>query len=147
MTPPRRIYLAARFSKAPEMRRKRDAIQTLGHQVFSRWLDGHHGITDDDIAALDSGQLTGADAAEIEGMAGTYGGEDLADLCKCDLLIVEMEPPRTHLTRGGMHTEIGIMVALEREIWLVAHRSNVFHFRPGVRFFPRWSELLAELAR
>jgi hypothetical protein len=40
---PRRICLAARYSRNPEMQGVRDVLQGLGHTVTSRWIDCHAG--------------------------------------------------------------------------------------------------------
>lgn len=38
-----KIYLAARFSRNDEMRGVRDVLETMGHQITSRWIDLHGG--------------------------------------------------------------------------------------------------------
>lgn len=141
---PRRIFLAAAFTAAEDMRRKRTAIQTLGHRVFGRWLDRKYKITDDDILAVDEEIYTDpATVSEIEGYARTYAAENVADLCASDLFIVQ---PLPESSTGGFHTEFGIFIGLEREIWIACNRRNVYAYLPGFRFFPTWTDVLKELA-
>lgn len=35
-----KIYLAARYSRHPEMRVVRDRLEASGHKVVSRWIEG-----------------------------------------------------------------------------------------------------------
>jgi hypothetical protein len=38
-----KIYLAARYSRRPEMCRYAQQLENLGYEVTSRWLNGTHG--------------------------------------------------------------------------------------------------------
>ena len=43
------IYLAARYSRHPEMQRCAAELVNLGHEVTSRWIWGEHQAVDEEI--------------------------------------------------------------------------------------------------
>lgn len=85
------IYLAARYSRAAELRGYRSDLEALGcYSVTSRWIDG------------DQARAPG----ETEAAALTrFACEDLEDIDCCKVLVAFTEEPRTILTCGGRHFE------------------------------------------
>ena len=129
-----KIYLAARYSRGPEMQRYADDLNKLGHEVTSRWITGSH--------ALDS-QLSPIEQAEEQDR---MAWEDFADLDKADCVISFTEPPREpSSSRGGRHVEFGIALARSKRLIVVGHRENVFHWLHMVEFYSEWLELLRKL--
>jgi nucleoside 2-deoxyribosyltransferase len=126
-----KIYLASRYSRFPEMQGYRAELESLGHTVTSRWIDGHQ---------LDDSHLS----PELEKIR--FAQEDRADLIDADCVISFTEEPRTLSTsRGGRHVEFGMAIALDKRVIVVGHRENVFHSLPGVEFFESWKDALRHL--
>lgn len=130
-----RVYLAARYSRFPEMQRVREALEAHGYSVTSRWINGGHELTKEGS--------TEADEAERV----RYAQEDFEDLLAADLVISFTEEPRKTTTRGGRHVEFGAAIALGKRVIVVGYRENVFHCLPQCEFFPAWSDALAILAK
>src|SRR5262245_13838614 len=94
------IYLAARYSRHPELQTYAKDLQRIGHTVTSRWIWGSHELPTD--------QATWT-AAQCESLA----LEDWTDLSLADICISFTEAPG-HVegrARGGRHCELGITLA------------------------------------
>lgn len=129
-----KIYLAARYSRHPEMRAYRDDLEDLGHTVTSRWINGHHQMAE-------ATMFTAGAPEEVN----RFALEDLEDLRAADLVINFTEVPRSGNNRGGRHVEFGMAHALGLGLIIVGHRENVFHYLPEVVFYPSWEEALKDL--
>lgn len=134
---PLRIYLAARYSRRLELCGYRDKLQTMGHWVDARWLDGHHEINYDDQAARD---------ALHEVKRQQFATEDLTDLLAAECLIAFTEEPRKTTTRGGRHVEFGIALALGKRVIVVGPKENVFYSLPGIEHFLDWESCARGIA-
>lgn len=130
-----KIYLASRYSRHVELRAYRGDLQTRGHTVTSRWINGDHQIDDQGLSAQ---------AKESERIR--FAQEDRDDLVGADCVISFTEAPRSSNSRGGRHVEHGMGLALGKRVIVVGHRENVFHCLPEVEFFKTWPEALAALA-
>ncbi len=123
-----RIYLAARYSRREEMRIIAAELETMGHEVTSRWINGSHELTDHP-AYEDRTRLA---------------CEDMQDLYRADVVISFTEQPRAALDnpgRGGRHVEFGLALRNpgQRKI-VVGWRENVFHYLPEVEFYETWEQ-------
>ncbi len=127
------IYLAARYSRAEEMRQVRQDLAALGLFVTSRWIDGQHELTPEGSAEAHEADRT------------RFAQEDRRDLYAAHWVISFSEEPRMTKTRGGRHVELGLALALGKRAIVVGHRENVFHHLPEVEFYPTWIEALAAL--
>jgi len=129
-----RIYLAARYSRFPEMVVRAKVLTDLGHVITSRWIRGDH-----DIRA--HGQ------SEADRFLPLWAQEDWEDLLAADLCISFTEPPgeAPGRSRGGRHCEHGIALATGKRVIVVGYRENVFHWLPQVEYFPTWDECLCIL--
>lgn len=104
------FYLAARYSRRDEMLGVRDVLETFGHTVTSRWIDGAHQAAPDDVDAMRR-----------------FASEDLSDLRDAERVLVFTETPREpHTNRGGRHVELGIAYALGKPILIVGPYENAF---------------------
>jgi hypothetical protein len=121
------IYLAARYSRNAEMRRIRDALQALGHEVTSRWIDQHGGNLLESIVAE---QLN----AEPEQCA-HYAEVDLDDLRAADTVISFTSEGGG---KGGRHVEYGLALGLGKRLVIVGPREHVFHTLGAVEWYPDW---------
>lgn len=125
-----KIYLAARYSRFPEMQRHRAQLEARGHTVTSRWINGDH-----------EGPPEIAQAERTR-----YAEEDFADLIAAEVVISFTEKPReTSTSRGGRHVEFGIALATGKQCIVVGHRENVFHCLPEVEFYETWEAALETL--
>ena len=125
-----KIYLAARYSRHPEMQGYAKELEALGHEVTSRWIWGNHQAQDDEIL----------DPAKQE-RALVFLREDLDDLLEAEAIIAFTEEMRT-LTRGGRHVEWGIALALGLELNVVGPRENLFYLGDVVNQYDSFPELL-----
>jgi hypothetical protein len=147
-----RTYLAARYSRREELCRYREQLRSIGYNVQARWLDGGHQLSTDGTPIGDRGEklvegahgdlLTEIRAASLRMKFAT---DDFDDVLAAKLVISFTEPPRSNHSRGGRHVEFGIALANRARVCIVGHRENIFHWLPGVVFYPRWEDLLSDL--
>lgn len=127
-----KIYLAARYTRLPELNHHRSFLRSLGHDITSRWLDGHHQASNTD--------LLGEQAPEHDRTR--FALEDWEDLAKADMVINFTEAPRTTNSRGGRHVEFGAALAMGKITVVIGPRENVFHCLPGIRAFESWKDFV-----
>ena len=121
-----KLYLAARYDRLAEMAALAEAIEDLGHEVTSRWIEGH-GQPDGDSALY-----------------------DLTDVVVADALVLFTEEPTAHVpfaARGGRHVEFGYALRAGKRMFIVGPRENIFHELPEVTALPDAPALLEHLAR
>ena len=112
-----RIYLAAKYSRNPEMRIFRDHVESFGHTVTSRWINGNH-------------ELSGAND-DVERMR--FAIEDWIDLHDSHVVFWFSEPEAVEgRNRGGRHVEFGLAIAWGIRIIVIGRKENVFHYLPEV---------------
>lgn len=128
-----KIYLASRYSRLAEMQACREDLRAAGLVVTSRWVNGDHQASDNELGG--GGHL-----------AARFAHEDMEDLAAADVVVSFTEPARTGPTRGGRHVEFGAALALGKRVIVVGHRENVFHSLPAVEFYPSWAQAYARLA-
>ena len=126
------IYLAARYSRYPEMQGYAKDLEAMGHVVTSRWILGDHEVRADG-------------KAETDAWAPRWAQEDWEDLQCADCVISFTEAPGDvpGRARGGRHVEFGAALALEKQVVVIGTRENVFHWLPQVIFFPAWEDYLS----
>lgn len=109
------VYLAGRSEDLPAIRTLRDRLATHDISCTSRWLDG-----------LDTSERIGALKC-------------LADIARCDVVVL-VNPPKVHRSgTGGRHVETGLALAIGRPVIVFGARENVFHYLPHVRYVPKGS--------
>lgn len=121
-----RVYLAARYSRHPEMREKADDLRAMGYVVEVAWILGDHEMLEGEV--------------NYGGKAEGFAGDDVRDLVAADIVISFTEHPGAKSRgRGGRHVEFGMAAALGKRLVVVGPRENVFHWLPGVEQFDEWS--------
>jgi len=126
-----KIYLAAKYTRNPEMREHRALLESYGHDVTSRWINGDHETSD----------MNSADAEWRR-----FANEDLADVRAADCMIWFSEPEKIEgRNRGGRHVEFGIALAWGIPIYVVGRKENVFHFMAEVKHFSSLAGVVAYL--
>lgn len=128
-----KIYLAARYSRFPEMQGCRTILEAMGHTVTSRWINGDHDYKGDQSPSEQRVR---------------FALEDWDDLMAADCVISFTEEPGKAggRNRGGRHVEFGAALALGKRVIVVGFRENVFHEMPAVEFFPTWPALVLGLS-
>lgn len=131
-----KIYLAARYSRREELCGYRSTLESLGHEVTSRWLNGNHQIDDQGLSV---------EAARSE--RERFASEDLADVLSAGVVISFTESPRSTNSRGGRHVEHGVAIGAGLFVIVIGPRENVFHCLPGMLVYSSWEtfSLVADL--
>lgn len=125
-----RFYLAARYSRHPEMRAYMSNLFALEHEVSSRWIAGDHEAPA--TASLEKRQQ--------------YAEEDYYDLKSSDAIIAFTEEPDVAgRGRGGRHVEFGIGIEAGKLAIVIGPRENVFYCLSQVYRFDTWEEFLEAL--
>lgn len=130
------VYLAARYSRHPEMQKYAALLRQAGHDVTSRWILGDH-------------ELRSEGHSDADEWAVRWATEDLADLVAADAIVSFTEGPGevAGRARGGRHVEHGFALAVDKINFVVGYRENVFHHLPQVNFIPLGPDPIAELVR
>ena len=136
---PTKFYLAARYSKHPEMQGVRDVLEALGHKVTSRWIDCHTDVTGDHSKSFTPEILNERpeDCAPI-------ARHDLEDLNEAEAIIFFSE--NGDPGKGGRFVEWGYAWATGKQMILIGPRENVFHTMPLIEHYPDWPHFVMSLA-
>lgn len=129
-----KIYLAARYSRYPEMQGYAEQLRRSGYTVTARWILGDH-------------ELRSEGQSEADAWAIRWAQEDWDDLMSADIVISFTEGPGNIAgrARGGRHVEFGAAMAAGKKLIVVGFRENVFHHLPGVTFMTDWDSALMGL--
>ena len=115
-----------------EAKNLRDQLIEAGHEITSRWItkDGkfHKGIT----AYTDEERTRIAQMDEEDVRRATDG-------------VVLISEVKGRCVPGGKHVETGIALGLNRSIYVLGRRENIFHWHPNVHVFKDVAELLIYL--
>ncbi len=126
-----KIYLAARYSRAAEMRKARQRIENADHTVTSTWIDQKS-----EEIPLDT--LNANPTAHAQ-----YALRDLYDLLDSEAVI-----SFTSIRgggRGGRHIEFGIALHSNKRLIIIGPRENVFHTLLAVDVYPDLDNALRAL--
>ena len=136
-----KIYLAARYSKNPEMRGVRDVLVSLGHEVTSRWIDCHTDVVGDFTSSFTPAVLN-----ERPHDCAPLGRHDLDDIDRADWVVSFTYPEGQDGGKGGRHVEFGYGLALGKRMCLVGPRQHIFHTLTEVEHHDTWAGLVIELS-
>lgn len=128
-----KVYLAARFSRLPELLGYKAELEAEGIEVTSRWLLGGHewvGTNDEDIPVERNAE---------------FAQDDIDDIHAADIMVCFTEPPRSGPARGGRHFEAGYAYARGLPILVCGYRENVFYCLPKMVFAEDWDIALTIL--
>lgn len=131
-----KIYLAARYSRHPEMRDIRDELTELGYHVTSRWVDQHGG---DLLESATSVALNSAPESVAD-----FGQHDMEDVAAADIVISFTSADGGG--KGGRHVEHGLALGLGKRVIVCGPRENIFHALPQIEHYPTWRSLAIVLA-
>lgn len=112
-----KIYLASRFDHAELMRTYKIYLENMySISITSRW------IHEPDEISLEERAL-----------------EDFVDVFCADALLFFSEKPGDS-RKGGRHVEYGIALALDKIIWVIGPKENIFHYIPQVKHYDSFEE-------
>lgn len=135
---PRKVYLAARYSRHDEMQGVRDVLSAaFGIEVTSRWIDCHTDVVGDFTSSFTPEFL-----AEHPEKCAPLGQHDIDDLLAADTCISFTSGGGG---KGGRHVEFGVALALGLRLIVVGPREHIFHTLPQVEWFPNWPRLVMSL--
>jgi hypothetical protein len=127
----RSVYFAARYGRLQELNGYRAELEALGFEVTSRWLT---------VAARKPSAAYSED-----------DWRDLAVIDQEDVLAAEtvvcFSEGQGESGNGGRHVEMGMALALGKQVILVGRREHIFHRLPEVTLVESWPEALRLLAQ
>ena len=125
-----RLYLAASFNRAEEMRGYRDELRGLGHHVTSRWIDvGGSSMREEEV-------LTNPSIAQ------GHAVDNIADIMSADAMLMFTGVPST---TGGRHVEFGVALMIGKQVIIIGPRENVFQVYQGVDQFDTWTKFIDQV--
>ncbi len=124
-----KIYLASGFHYRFVLRKVAEKLEAQGHAVVSSWI------------WIDERPDRGS--ALYEAFAKRVAARNRFELQEAEALIVDSWGISTQ-NHGGVHTELGIALALHKAIYLVGPRSNTFHWLPEITQFMDWEFLFEQ---
>jgi nucleoside 2-deoxyribosyltransferase len=138
-----KVYLAARYSRHPEMQSYAKQLAQHGIDVTSRWIAGNHTF----IEETPTGEVSSDQrAAERLATEQRFATEDIEDLDRADWIVNFTEGElRKNCGRGGRHAEFGYAYAKKKNLLIVGPREHVFHSLPGVLHFTGWERAIGYL--
>jgi nucleoside 2-deoxyribosyltransferase len=135
-----KIYLAARFSRRDELIQRKEALESFGFVVTSRWLTDHYA----EWVSIDPTTVAPEER-------GRWAMGDLSDIEECQCLIHFTGNAEIGYSTGGRHTEMGYALALGKQIIVCGPRENIFcdldFHHPNVQWIPDWTQIAHALAR
>ncbi|HLF76737.1 MAG TPA: hypothetical protein VJB57_04535 [Dehalococcoidia bacterium] len=127
----RSVYFAARFARLAQLNRYRADLEALGFEVTSRWLT---------VAAREPGVAYSED--DLRRLAVI----DQEDVLAADTLVCFAED-QGEGGNGGRHVEVGMALALGKQVIVIGRREHIFHRLPEVTVVENWPEALRLLAQ
>lgn len=137
-------YLAARYTRRLELVGYRAVLESLGHKVPARWLNGSHQLDNQGRPIGETGELLFENgSADADHYRQKFAQDDYDDVLTADVLIAFTEQPRPGHSRGGRHVELGIALGRGIPVVVVGPRENVFCWLPQVEHYDTWPDFLA----
>jgi hypothetical protein len=124
-----KVFIAAAYARRDECRVYKAALEAVGHQVSSSWLD-----------TTGLGSLVESEEYRVR-----WALKDLQEVRACDVLISFTEPPKTSVS-SGRHAELGVCLNMGRRLIVVGYRENIFHWLPCIEFYASWEAALVALS-
>jgi hypothetical protein len=139
-----KVYLAARYSRHPEMQTYAGDLKAIGVEVTSRWIYGSHQVMlNGEALGPEREAMFESDHELMEAQRREFAQHDWDDLMAADVVVSFTEKPRTvGNSRGGRHVEFGAAFAVGKRCIVIGWRENVFHCLPTVEFFATWTDAM-----
>ncbi len=113
-----KLYLAARYSLKDVVAQAADYLTKHGHKIISDW---HLETYPPDVKVQD--------VPEAENQH--FAVKDCIQIRHSDAMLFWAEHPDTPTVRGGRHVEFGIALALDKTIYVIGPKENIFHYLPS----------------
>lgn len=126
-----RIYLASSYSARLAVEDRAAELRAHGHEVTSRWSDGHHETRPD----IDQ------NGTDLERAGWAY--EDLTDIGRADVVILCADLGSSG--RGGAHWEAGYAYGTGKALVVIGPTENVFYCMEEVSRFASWADCVDTL--
>lgn len=125
----KKFYLCGRYGRKEELQECAIELRNMGHIVVSSWVD-----FDDN---LNECNLSDKEKCEIAMI-------DIEDLESADILVVFSEEENsTQKGRGGRHVEMGMAIALRKDIDVIGPKENIFHYADiEIKHYDNWTDYL-----
>jgi nucleoside 2-deoxyribosyltransferase len=123
-----KIYLAATFSEQARMRKYRDKLFLMGHNVLSTWLN----------------EIVKPDNQTSAQFGLKMADKDLREIAEADCLILDRLVPSTS---GGKMIEYGAALILHKLLYVVEPNmtDGCIFLRKADGIFDTWEQLLEHL--
>ena len=110
-----RLYLAARYALKDTIAQAADYLQKRGHIIMSDWHKEVHppNVKVQDLPHEENQMLAMKDFNQIH---------------SSEAMLFWAEHPDTATVRGGRHVEFGIGLALNKQIYVLGPKENIFHY-------------------
>lgn len=115
-----RIYVAAQFETAGDVRNLAKKITEARHQVVSTW----HQVSDKNETRQDA----------WTDRAISFCCRDIIDLNRADTILFISQGDGSK-SKGGRHFELGYAAAQGKRLLMIGPAENVFHAIPHIRHF------------
>jgi hypothetical protein len=124
-----KIYIATRFADRNRIRKLRDKIFAMGHEVVSTWLD----------------EVKRGEGMSHEEFWKKLALKDMCEIASADLIIRDIH---SISSTGGADTEVGLTLGGYHKhlLWIVGKPRNVFHTLAD-RQFTTWQGCMEALRR
>ena len=132
------FYLAARYSRREELCEYKAQLEEYNHKVTSRWLDGSHQLYQGKRIGEHVETAVETHDPQARALLAHFAHEDVEDVRAAEIFVAFTEVPRSNTSRGGRHVEMGLAIALDKEIVVVGPRENAFYFLGHVNQFDTW---------
>lgn len=126
------IYLASGFRQRDKLRELAQQLHENGHWICSSWLELN--------------ERPERDSESWDEFAEKIAGANYVDMLLADCLVIDADGIAPD-NNGGVHTELGIALARDIQIYLVGKRGNTFHWMPCVRVVEDYDELFRSLTK
>lgn len=129
-----RVYIAGRFGRREEFRKYGKELEAAGHASVSSWLYS-------DEPDEDAGNMPASERSD-------FAVKNMQDVAKCHVLFAFTEEEGAKgASRGGRHVEFGAALAMNKEVFVIGPRENLFHYLPGLPQCETFDEALEALER
>lgn len=129
-----KIYVAASYPRKADARKVAEILAKAGHIIIAaRWIYEDEGY--------DSDTHRGETKKRQYDRLSNAAIRDIEDVKSCDTLVC-LTDGEVQLTHGGRHSELGMALLLEKDVFIVGPREQVFHYHPRVRHYNELNDLL-----
>ena len=117
-----KIYIAGRYSRRDELKRRARMLEAMGIEVTSRWLNEKEPL-DGDMGHKPAEWYRETAIADLE------------DIDRADGILLFSEDPKVGVPRGGRQVEFGYAIGTNKALHVIGPWENIFHYLPAVKHY------------